>query len=1044
MSNILTENMISRKFRNMGLMVKFSVLLAIPLIGLASFSGIVITRSVNEVSDNETLKSLSGLAVKISHMVHEQQKERGMSAGFLGSDGKLFSGQIGGQRNTTDQHRSALSSYLNDADTSSYGKEFNDKLAQMQRSLDQIDSIRANINSQSISVENAVSFYTNLNEQGLAIIAYMTSISKNPTLSNYVYAYVNFLRSKEKAGIERAVGTGAFSAGKFSPAALDKFKSLITIQKATIKTFLGYATDEQKNFYSQTMNNRAAAEVDRMREFAINYPQTKSLGGVAGTTWFNAITDKINSLKKVEDRLSTDLVSYADHILNVSVSDRNFYGLLSMAIAALAALFAYAITKGIVGPIQATREALNKLAGGDANCELPEVIGNDEIGAMVSSLSELKDSVARNIRLQSALESVSSSVMMADADNVITYMNPSAIDIFRNAEDDIRKGISSFNAEKIIGSHIDTFHTSSKIEAVNNLRSKHEAALSVGDRNFTFIANPVLADDGTRLGTVVEWQDVTEELAREKEAARIANENQRIKIALDNAGTNVMVADKDLNIVYMNNILRKMMQEAEPELRKALPNFDASKLIGTNIDVFHKDPAHQRGMLKNITATVESDIKVGTFDFNLVVNPVTNDDGERLGTVVEWKDMTQELAIEAEIDDVVKAAAAGDFTKRVATEDKGGFMLNLANNMNAIGTNTQAATDDLARVLAELAKGNLTEKITADYEGTFELLKNSSNETATQLTSIVTQVNQSATEVASASAELSTGSNDLSRRTESQASALEETAASMEELAVTVKQNADNAKDANKLADKSREMAVDGKDIATQAVDAMGVIEESSQQMSDIIGVIDDLAFQTNLLALNAAVEAARAGEAGKGFAVVAEEVRTLAQRSAQASNEIKSLITSSSTQVKNGVELVNNAGSALGEIMDSISQVAEIVSDIATASSEQAQGIDEVNVAIAEMDDMTQQNSALVEESTAAARVLERQAAEMQRLMSFFKAGDASGNMGATSPVHVQQQQVQTALKQDPVPQPIITPNLQKKTASGGATSPDSDWAEF
>ncbi|NOZ42173.1 MAG: PAS domain-containing protein [Alphaproteobacteria bacterium] len=1169
MTNLLTENMITRKFQDLSLMVKFSVLLAIPLIGLAGFSGIVINRSLDNVSENRVLESLSNLAVKISNMVYEQQKERGMTAGFLGSKGQLFSSQIGAQRNMTDQRRRALFSYLEQEDTSAYGKNFNDKLAQMRSSLDRMASIRAEVDSQSISVKKAVTYYTDLNEQGLSIIAYMTSISKNPTLSNYVYAYVNFLRSKEEAGIERAIGTGAFSAGKFRPVVLDKFKSLITIQKAAIETFKVYATDQQKYFYNSTMNNRAVSEVERMRKLAINYPRTKSLGGVSGTAWFNAITNKIDSLKKVEDRLSGDLTAYADHIMKQSIASRNLYITLSLIVVTLALFFAYVITKGIVGPILLTKEALNKLTEGDSSCELPDVHSRDEVGAMVASLAKLKHSVARNIRLQCALESVSSGVMMADADNIITYMNPSSVEIFRHAQEDIRKGIPAFDAEKIIGSHIDTFHTSSKIAAVDGLSGKHDASFAVGARDFKFTANPVVAADGSRLGTVVEWQDVTEELARERERVRmetenlriksatdgastnimvadvdynivymnktmqqmlernesqlktelprlncdkliganidifhkdpshqrkildnqtdtveaniavagldfvlaatpifdengtragttvewedvteklarerkekrVAGENLRIRIALDNARTNMMVADKEFNIVYMNKALQEMMRSAENELRKALPNFNAGQIIGSNIDIFHKNPAHQRGMLGNITTTINSTIKVGIFDFNLNVNPVVNGDGERLGLVVEWKDMSQELAIEAEIDQVVTATLAGDFTQRITTEGKQGFMLGLAKNINEIGSTTQTATDDMAWIMAELAKGNLTEKIETEYQGTFDLLKNSSNKTVDQLTNIVTQVNQSAAEVASASAELSTGSDDLSRRTEAQASALEETAASMEQLAVTVKQNADNAKDANKLAEKSREMAINGGDVAKEAVDAMGVIEESSQQVSDIIGVIDDLAFQTNLLALNAAVEAARAGEAGKGFAVVAEEVRTLAQRSAQASNEIKSLITSSNAQVKNGVELVNNAGTVLGNIMESIAKVATIVSEIANASSEQTQGIDEVNVAIAEMDDMTQQNSSLVEQSTAAARVLERQAAEMQRLMSFFNVGAGAGQQAALSPVLLQQQQAERSLAAEPV----VTPKLKRKVAAGSGM--DSDWAEF
>ncbi len=641
-----------------------------------------------------------------------------------------------------------------------------------------------------------------------------------------------------------------------------------------------------------------------------------------------------------------------------------------------------------------------------------------------------------NQNIKAATDGVKTNIMMIDVKHTVVYMNKTMQDMIKAKESDLKTDLIALDFDNPVGASIDSFHKEPSIlrNILKDAATATENHITVGGIEFDLVISQVKGADGVVTGTVLEWEDVTAEMARIQAAQIKANENQRIKIALDNASTNVMVADRDFNIVYMNDILLKMMREAEPELKKALPNFDANKLIGANIDVFHKNPAHQRAMLQNITQTISTNIKVGNFRFNLIVNPVTDEQGARMGTVVEWKDMTQELAIEAEIEEVVKAAAAGDLTKRVAAEGKEGFMLNLANNINVIGENTQAATDDLARVLAELATGNLTEEITADYEGTFEKLKDSSNETAAQLTTIVTQVNQSAAEVASASAELSTGSNDLSQRTESQASALEETAASMEELAVTVKQNAENAGEANTLADKSRKMAVDGKQIADQAIDAMGVIEDSAQQVSDIIGVIDDLTFQTNLLALNAAVEAARAGEAGKGFAVVAEEVRTLAQRSAQSSSEIKSLITASNAQVKNGVELVNNAGSSLSDIMASISQVAEIVSDISTASTEQAQGIDEVNVAIAEMDDMTQQNSALVEQSTAAARLLERQAAEMQRLMSFFKVKDMDSGASNISPVHLQQQPAEAAM--------IQTSQLKKKAASGGRS--EAGWAEF
>ena len=262
----------------------------------------------------------------------------------------------------------------------------------------------------------------------------------------------------------------------------------------------------------------------------------------------------------------------------------------------------------------------------------------------------------------------------------------------------------------------------------------------------------------------------------------------------------------------------------------------------------------------------------------------------------------------------------------------------------------------------------------------------------TRMREVIMGISVSTREVSSASAEISTSTTDLSQRTEEQAASLEETSASLEEISATVRKNAENARQANAFATETSTVAERGGAVVGEAVTAMARIEESSRKITDIIGVIDEIARQTNLLALNAAVEAARAGEAGRGFAVVASEVRSLAQRSAQATKDITSLITNSSNQVKDGVELVNKAGSSLTEIVDSIKKVAVIVGEIANASNEQSTGIDQVNKALTQMDEVTQQNSALVEENAATAKTLEYQAQAMDERVAFFRIDAAAG----------------------------------------------------
>ncbi|HQR13879.1 MAG TPA: methyl-accepting chemotaxis protein [Nitrospira sp.] len=301
-------------------------------------------------------------------------------------------------------------------------------------------------------------------------------------------------------------------------------------------------------------------------------------------------------------------------------------------------------------------------------------------------------------------------------------------------------------------------------------------------------------------------------------------------------------------------------------------------------------------------------------------------------------------------------------------------------------------------VLGRLAVNDLTHEMTETYRGDLDKVKTSINAVVQNLTQTITTVREAVQAVSSGAEQITRGNEDLSQRTSEQASALEETSASMEEMTSTVKQNADNAKQANQLAIAARDIADKGGSVTVRAVEAMGEINKSSKKIADIITVIDEIAFQTNLLALNAAVEAARAGEHGRGFAVVAAEVRNLAQRSATAAKEIKGLINESIQRVSDGSELVNQSGKTLEEIVSSVKRVTDIIAEITAASQEQAQGIDQVNKAIMQMDETTQQNAALVEETTSASQSMKDQAKELMSQMEMFIVGSA----GAPSPARV------------------------------------------
>jgi methyl-accepting chemotaxis protein len=392
--------------------------------------------------------------------------------------------------------------------------------------------------------------------------------------------------------------------------------------------------------------------------------------------------------------------------------------------------------------------------------------------------------------------------------------------------------------------------------------------------------------------------------------------------------------------------------------------------------------------------------------------------------------------IVAEIDTLVAAAAQGDLNNKMDLSDKQGYTKRLSELLNQFSDTVGISLNDILRVAVALSKGDLTQSITKEYPGTFGEVKNGINGTVDNLKTLVNEIKVAVESINTGSKEIAQGNQDLSQRTEEQASSLEETASSMEELTSTVKQNAENAKQANQLAISSSDVAGKGGAVVSQVVDTMASINESSRKIVDIISVIDGIAFQTNILALNAAVEAARAGEQGRGFAVVAAEVRNLAQRSAAAAKEIKTLIGDSVDKVENGSKLVAQAGDTMEEIVTSIKRVTDIMAEISAASVEQSSGIEQVNQAITQMDEVTQQNAALVEEAAAAAESLEEQAQNLSQSVSVFKL-DSSGSRAPAS------RQIATPARTAVAPRRTAAP-AKAAPKPAKPSSAEDEWQEF
>lgn len=608
-------------------------------------------------------------------------------------------------------------------------------------------------------------------------------------------------------------------------------------------------------------------------------------------------------------------------------------------------------------------------------------------------VTEARAKANQAARLQGAIDQSGTASIMIDRDFTVTYVNQATMELLKKHETTFKQKWPGFKAEKeiLLGACIDVFHKNPEhqrnlLADETNLPYKTDIRIE----HLTFELNVTAINDaaGNYIGNSLEWQDVTDIRLRQLEVGRLSS-------AVEGMTTNLMMADLDGNIVYMNPAVTRMLQRREAELQKVLPSFNVASLVGTNFDTFHKNPAHQRSVLSNTAAMpYETSISVAGLEFNLTAIALKDGQGKHVGSAVQWIDQTEEKDAQRQIEQLIAAAINGELDARIDASNYQGFMKGLAEGINQLMDAVVQPITATIDVTQALAQGDLSRSMDGEYGGEFLALANAVNDSMDNLRGMVQEIRSASGSVFTAAGEIAQGNSDLSVRTESQASSLEETASAMEELTTTVQQNAENATQATQLANGAMHKASNGGEVVSSAVTAMEEINKSSKKIADIIGVIDEIAFQTNLLALNAAVEAARAGEQGRGFAVVAAEVRNLAQRSAGAAKEIKGLINDSVEAVGKGTKLVDETGQTFKELVQAVTDVVKMISDIDSASSEQASGINEVSQAVGQMDEMTQQNAALVEEATAAAKSMEEQSQSLMEQVSYFKTGEEEANV--------------------------------------------------
>ncbi|HHG90336.1 MAG TPA: methyl-accepting chemotaxis protein [Devosia sp.] len=792
------------------------ILALVPIVGLLFMSFLELS---NEFKAEEANRQTAMFAQKIpilSAVVHELQKERGLSAGYIDSEGRNFSSELADQRQLTDAKVAEFQAQARMILQMAMNERLDSELSHTLEKFDLLAETRSAISRLEMQKGDMIAFYSDIVSDLLANVELQVSISSDVGLTNRLRALENLLQAKERAGIERAVGAGAFSSKNISPADYAKFVSMVEIQNVLLAEFEENAGEFLVGVLRETMRGPVLERVDRYREVLRQVPFGASLAGISGEQWFEAATARIDLLKQVDDAATADVVEVSGEMAASAARKLFVVSSIVVGVLLLSIALSVVVVRSISGPIIRLTGTMDELARGNYEAEITGVANRDELGRMAR-----------------------------------------AVEVFK--------------------------------------------------------------ENGLKVAALTEEEKAT--------AVRNRAEHSRMMAELQQA----------------------------------------------------------------------------------------------FGAVVD-------------------AAATGDFTQRVTAEFPDAELNELGLQVNRLVETVDRGLKETGSVLGALANADLTSRVEGDYEGAFLQLKEDTNAVGEKLTEIVGRLRDTSGALKTATGEILEGANDLSERTTKQAATVEETSATVEELAGTVMQSAEQADGASSKSRALAQTAEETGGVVSKATDAMERITNSSAKISNVIGMIDDIAFQTNLLALNASVEAARAGEAGKGFAVVAVEVRRLAQSAAEASSEVKQLIEQSANEVEQGSKFVTIAADKLRGMIESIQENSTLMQGIAKASREQASSIEEVNAAVRQMDEMTQHNAALVEETNAAIEQTDNQVVELDRIVDVFKLKGVGGHQSSS------------AKQKPPADKPAgDARGLQsrvneaaKSYLSEGNAAMDSDWAEF